>query len=41
VGNIEIDLREREWSAMGWIDMAKNTDKRRALVNTVMKLRVP
>jgi hypothetical protein len=26
---------------MDWIDLTQDTDQRRALVNTVMKLRVP
>jgi hypothetical protein len=41
VDNIKIDLRETEWGGMDWIDLAQNRDKWRALVNTVMNLRVP
>jgi hypothetical protein len=43
VDNIKMDLREREmgWGGMDWIGLAQNTDQWRALVNTVMKLRVP
>ena len=26
---------------MGWIDLAQNTDRWRAIVNTIMKFRVP
>jgi hypothetical protein len=37
VDNIKIDLRERGWNGMDWIDLAQV----RALVNTVMNLRVP
>jgi hypothetical protein len=29
------------WDGMDWIDLAQNRDQRRALVNTVMNLRVP
>jgi hypothetical protein len=38
-----MDLREIEieWNGMHWIDMVQDGDWRRALVNTVMNLRVP
>jgi hypothetical protein len=39
--NIKLDLREICWGGMDWIDLAQNRDQRRALVNTVMNLRVP
>jgi hypothetical protein len=39
--NIETDLREIEWGGMDWIDVAEDRDQWRALVNTVMNLRVP
>jgi hypothetical protein len=29
------------WDGMDWIDLAQNRDRWRALVNTVMNLRVP
>jgi hypothetical protein len=29
------------WSGVDWIDMAQDRDQWRALVNTVMNLRVP
>jgi hypothetical protein len=41
VDNIRIDNREIEWSGMDWIDVAQNRDQWRAIVNTVMNLRVP
>jgi hypothetical protein len=41
VDNIKIDLREIGWGGMDWIDLAQDRDQWRALVNTVMKLRVP
>jgi hypothetical protein len=41
VDNIKMDLREIGWDGMDWIDLAQDRDNRRALVNTVMKLRVP
>jgi hypothetical protein len=41
VYNIKIDLREIGWDGMDWIDLAQDGDKWMALVNTVMKLRVP
>jgi hypothetical protein len=41
VDNIKIDLREIVWGSMDWIDMAKDRDQWRALVNRVMNLRVP
>jgi hypothetical protein len=41
VDNIEIDLREIGWSGMDCIDLAADRGQWRALVNTVMNLRVP
>jgi hypothetical protein len=41
VDNIEMDLREIGWDGMDWIYLAQDRDQWRALVNTVMKLRVP
>jgi hypothetical protein len=41
VDSIKIYLREiLGWNDMDWIDLAQNRDQRRALVNTVMNLRV-
>jgi hypothetical protein len=41
VDNIKMDLREREWDGMDWIDLAQDRDRWRALVSTVMNLWVP
>jgi hypothetical protein len=41
MGNIKMDLREIGWGGMGWIDLAQDSDQWRAVVNTVMNLRVP
>jgi hypothetical protein len=40
VDNIKIDLREIGWDGMDWIDLAQDICQWRALVNTVMNLRV-
>jgi hypothetical protein len=39
--NIRMGLREIGWDGMDWIDLAQDRDQWRALVNTVMNLRVP
>jgi hypothetical protein len=36
-----VDLRETGWDGMNWIDLAQDRDQWKALVNTVMNLRVP
>jgi hypothetical protein len=41
VNNIQMDLRETEWGGVDWIDLAQDGDQWKALVNTVMNLRVP
>jgi hypothetical protein len=39
--NIKIDPREARWDGVDWIHLAQDKDQWRALMNTVMKLRVP
>jgi hypothetical protein len=39
--NIKMDLREIEFGDVDWIQWAQDRDRWRALVNTVMSLRVP
>jgi hypothetical protein len=39
--NIKMDLRERRFRDVDWIHWAQDRDRWRALVNTVMNLRVP
>jgi hypothetical protein len=41
VDNIKMDLREIGWGGMDWIVLAQARDQWRALVNTIMSLRVP
>jgi hypothetical protein len=41
VGNVKMDLREVGWEGMDWIGLAQDRDQWRALVGTVMNLRVP
>jgi hypothetical protein len=36
-----MDLREIGCWGMDWIDLAQDRDRQRALVNTVMNVRVP
>jgi hypothetical protein len=40
VGNIEMVLGEIGWGGEDWIGLAQDMDKRRAIVNAVMNLRV-
>jgi hypothetical protein len=39
--NIKMDLREIGWDGVDWVDLGEDRDQWRALVNTVMNLRVP
>jgi hypothetical protein len=41
VNNIKMDHREIGWDGADWMDMAQDRDQWRALVNTVLNLRVP
>jgi hypothetical protein len=41
VDNIKMDLRELGWDSMEWIDLAQDRNQWRALLNTIMNLRVP
>jgi hypothetical protein len=38
---IKMDLREIVWGGVDWIGLAQDSDQLRALMNTVMKFRVP
>jgi hypothetical protein len=38
---IKMGIREIGWYGMDWIDLPQDRDQWRALVNTVMNLRVP
>jgi hypothetical protein len=39
--NINMDVGKIGWVGVDWIGLAQDRDKRRALVNAVMNLRVP
>jgi hypothetical protein len=41
VDNIRMDLREVGWGDVGWIGLAQDRKRSRALVNSVLNLRVP
>jgi hypothetical protein len=36
VDNIEMDLRDIGWDGMHWVELARDKNRRRTLVNTVM-----
>jgi hypothetical protein len=36
-----MDFKDFGWEAVDWIDLAQDCDRFRALVHTVMNLRVP
>jgi hypothetical protein len=39
--NIKMDLQEEGLGSMNWIELAQNRDRRRALANALINLRVP
>jgi hypothetical protein len=41
VDNIKMDLRDIGWDGVDWVDLAQDRHQWRALVNTVMNLRIP
>jgi hypothetical protein len=41
VDNIRMDLGEMDWGDMDWIGLAQDRNSWRALVNSVLNLRVP
>jgi hypothetical protein len=41
VDNFKIDVKKIGWAGMDCFDLAQDRDQSRALVNTVMNLRVP
>jgi hypothetical protein len=41
VDNIRLDLREVGWGDVDWIGLAQDRNRWRALVNSVLNLRVP
>jgi hypothetical protein len=41
VDNIKINLKQMGWDVMDWIHLVQDRDQWRALVNTIMNLRVP
>jgi hypothetical protein len=36
-----MNLKEKRWEGVDWIHLAEDRDKWRAVVNTVMNLRIP
>jgi hypothetical protein len=41
VENVKMDHRELGWDGVDWIELAQDRNQWRALVNTMMNLRVP
>jgi hypothetical protein len=41
VDNIKMDLREIEWDGVDWFGKSQDRDQWKALVNTVLNLRIP
>jgi hypothetical protein len=41
VNNIKTDLKDIGWDDVDWVDVAQVRDQWRALLNTIMNLRVP
>jgi hypothetical protein len=41
VDNNKMDLRDISWDGTDWVDLAQDMEQWRALVNTMMNLRVP
>jgi hypothetical protein len=41
VDNIKMELTEIGWDGRDWIELVQDRDQYRALVNTVMNIRVP
>jgi hypothetical protein len=41
VDNTKMDLLGTQWGGVGWIGLAQDRDKWRALVNAVMNFQVP
>jgi hypothetical protein len=38
--NIKMDLREKGWGGMDWIDLSQDRDQWMAVMNTIMNLQV-
>jgi hypothetical protein len=38
--NVEVDIKEKEWEGMNWIDLTLSRDQWRALVSMVMNHQV-
>jgi hypothetical protein len=40
VNSIKMDLKKIGWGTMNWIDLSQDRDQWRAIMNTVMNIRV-